>query len=317
MGIGSITSAKTMTVMQVAPSALKDQKSKSIQNEITEVRQQMQKLSSKEDLSANEKTNERKKLQKEISGLTTELKQHQDDLLRSQKREQMLAKLWEDKKPVKEDISETDTRSEEEASNTTDKSDQSYKEQPSAQTNSIIAQNSDGTVILKEITGQDRNSDRDTKTEAAVETEEEVHDETETNTNDDAAADFRPSSREIQAMVTSDSSLQQTRHLGTIISKTSDGIAILKEEIEQAKELGLDTELKQAELKKIERQEQLAMAFQFSILGEADKALQSAANPQSSKDKATDRENNAYINALNLSREEYASQQKFYVSFVF
>ena len=64
MGIGSITSAKTMTVMQVAPSALKDQKSKSIQNEITEVRQQMQKLSSKEDLSANEKTNERKKLQK-------------------------------------------------------------------------------------------------------------------------------------------------------------------------------------------------------------------------------------------------------------
>ena len=316
MGIGSITSAKTMTVMQVAPSALKDQKSKSIQNEITEVRQQMQKLSSKEDLSANEKTNERKKLQKEISGLTTELKQHQDDLLRSQKREQMLAKLWEDKKPVKEDISETDTRSEEEASNTTDKSDQSYKEQPSAQTNSIIAQNSDGTVILKEITGQDRNSDRDTKTEAAVETEEEVHDETETNTNDDAAADFRPSSREIQAMVTSDSSLQQTRHLGTIISKTSDGIAILKEEIEPAKELGLDTELKQAELKKIERQEQLAMAFQFSILGEADKALQSAANPQSSKDKATDRENNAYINALNLSREEYASQQKFYVSFV-
>lgn len=315
MGIGSITSAKTMTVMQVAPSALKDQKSKSIQNEITEVRQQMQKLSSKEDLSANEKTNERKKLQKEISGLTTELKQHQDDLLRSQKREQMLAKLWEDKKPVKEDISETDTRSEEEASNTTAKSDQSYKEQPSAQTNSIIAQNSDGTVILKEITGQDRNSDRDTKTEAAVETEEEVHDETETNTNDDAAADFRPSSREIQAMVTSDSSLQQTRHLGTIISKTSDGIAILKEEIEQAKELGLDTELKQAELKKIERQEQLAMAFQFSILGEADKALQSAANPHSSKDKATDRENNAYINALNLSQEEYASQQKFYVSF--
>ena len=315
MGIGSITSAKTMTVMQVAPSALKDQKSKSIQNEITEVRQQMQKLSSKEDLSANEKTNERKKLQKEISGLTTELKQHQDDLLRSQKREQMPAKLWEDKKPVKEDISETDTRSEEEASNTTDKSDQSSKEQPSAQTNSIVAQNSDGTVILKEITGQDRNSDRDTKTEAAVETEEEVHDETETNTNDDAAADFRPSSREIQAMVTSDSSLQQTRHLGTIISKTSDGIAILKEEIEQAKELGLDTELKQAELKKIERQEQLAMAFQFSILGEADKALQSAANPQFSKDKATDRENNAYINALNLSQEEYASQQKFYVSF--
>lgn len=316
MGIGSITSAKTMTVTQVTPSALKDQKSKSIQNEITEVRQQMQKLSSKEDLSANEKTNERKKLQKEISGLTTELKQYQDDLLRSQKREQMLAKLWEDNKPVKEDSSETDTRSEKEASNTTVKSDQSSKEQQTAQANSIVAQNSDGTVILKEITGQDRNSDWDTKTEPAVEIEEEVNDETETKADDDAVADFRPSNKEIQAMVTSDSSLQQTRHLGTIISKTSDGIAILKKEIEQAKERGLDTELKQAELKKIERQEQLAMAFQFSILGAADQALQSAVNPQSSIDKTTDRENNAYINALNLSQEEYASQQKFYVSFV-
>lgn len=316
MGIGSITSAKTMTVTQVTPSALKDQKSKSIQNEITEVRQQMQKLSSKEDLSANEKTNERKKLQKEISGLTTELKQYQDDLLRSQKREQMLAKLWEDNKPVKEDSSETDTRSEKEASNTTVKSDQSSKEQQTAQANSIVAQNSDGTVILKEITGQDRNSDWDTKTEPAVEIEEEVNDETETKADDDAVADFRPSNKEIQAMVTSDSSLQQTRHLGTIISKTSDGIAILKKEIEQAKERGLDTELKQAELKKIERQEQLAMAFQFSILGTADQALQSAVNPQPSIDKTTDRENNAYINALNLSQEEYASQQKFYVSFV-
>ncbi len=316
MEIGSITSAKTLTVTQVTPSVLKDQKSKSIQNEITEVRQQMQKLSSKEDLSAKEKTNERKKLQKEISGLTTELKQYQDDLLRSQKREQMLAKLWEDKKPVKEDISETDTRPEKETSNTTVKSDQSSKEQQTAQANSIVAQNSDGTVILKEITGQDRNSDRDTKTEPAVEIEEEVNDETETNSDDDAVADFRPSNKEIQAIVTSDSSLQQTRHLGTIISKTSDGIAILKKEIEQAKELGLDTELKQAELKKIERQEQLAMAFQFSILGAADQALQSAVNPQSSIDKTTDRENNAYINALNLSQEEYASQQKFYVSFV-
>ncbi len=149
-----------------------------------------------------------------------------------------------------------------------------------------------------------------------MEIEEEVNDETETKADDDAVADFRPSNKEIQAMVTSDSSLQQTRHLGTIISKTSDGIAILKKEIEQAKERGLDTELKQAELKKIERQEQLAMAFQFSILGAADQALQSAVNPQSSIDKTTDRENNAYINALNLSQEEYASQQKFYVSFV-
>ncbi len=106
MGIGSITSTGSMSVMQMTTTDLKDQKSKSIQNEITDVQQQMQKLSSKEELSANEKANERKKLQKEISGLNTELKQHQEELLRSQKREQMLAELREDADPAEKEKSE-------------------------------------------------------------------------------------------------------------------------------------------------------------------------------------------------------------------
>ena len=75
MGIGGITSANSMSVMQMPSVDLKDHKSKNIQNEITEVQQQLQKLASTEELSANEKADERKKLQKEKSSLDNELKQ--------------------------------------------------------------------------------------------------------------------------------------------------------------------------------------------------------------------------------------------------
>ena len=91
MGIGSITSTNSMSVMQMTSSDLRDQKSKNIQNDITDAQQQMQKLASKEELSADEKANEKKKLQREISNLNTKLEQHQEELVRSHKREIMLA----------------------------------------------------------------------------------------------------------------------------------------------------------------------------------------------------------------------------------
>ena len=102
MGIGSITSAGSMSAMQMPTTGLKDQKSKNLQTEITDVQQQIQKLSSEEDLSASEKANEQKKLKREKSSLDTELKQHQEELLRSQKREEMLAELRAAQLPDKE-----------------------------------------------------------------------------------------------------------------------------------------------------------------------------------------------------------------------
>ena len=54
MGISSITSANSMSVMQMTGANSKVQKSKSIQNEITNAQQQIRKLSSQEDLSAEE-----------------------------------------------------------------------------------------------------------------------------------------------------------------------------------------------------------------------------------------------------------------------
>lgn len=319
MGIGSITSTGSMSVMQMTTTDLKDQKSKSIQNEITDVQQQMQKLSSKEELSANEKANERKKLQKEISGLNTELKQHQEELLRSQKREQMLAELREDADPAEKEKSEDKISSNDTSPDTANSKKPSSDETQTAQPGDVITRNSDGVVILKEIVKQERNAEAGAEENKQTdEIQEENADKVDTKTADnDTAADSRPSGKEIHALVSADTSLQQAGRLGTIIAKTSDGVAILKEEISQAKEQGIDTERKQAELDKMERQEKLAMAFQFSILGEANNAMKSAAEANvSAKDNSqADAETNAYFNALHLTQEEQASQQRFFVSF--
>lgn len=319
MGIGSITSTNSISIMQVTSANFKDQKSKSIHNKISDVQQQMQKLSSKEDLSVNEKASERRKFQKEIAGLNTELEQHHEELLRSQRREQMLAELQEDKKPANGDAPKTEALSEEAALASSDTADQKTlpsDRQRDAQPGSIVALSSDGTVILKEITKQVEDHDIDTETTQADEVEEKsVHEPESENRNNGTAADSRPSEEEISAMVSADSTLQQAGRLGSIIAKTSDGVAILKEEIEQARDRGIDTERQQAALNKIARQEQLAMAFQSSLLGAANNAMKSVTDPESSKDKITDTENNAYINALNLSQKDLSAQQKFYVSF--
>lgn len=318
MGVGNITSTSSMSVMQMTTTDLKDQKSKSIQNEITDVQQQMQKLSSKEELSANEKANERKKLQKEISGLNTELKQHQEELLRSQKREQMLAKLREDADPTEKKESEDKISSNDTSSDTANPQKTSSDETQTAQPGDVITRNSDGVVILKEIVQQDKNDEAGAEENKQTDgIQEETADRAETETDDDTAVDSRPSGKEIHAMVSADTSLQQAGRLGTIVAKTSDGVAILKEEISQAKEQGIDTQRKQAELEKMERQEKLAMAFQFSILGEANNAMKSAAEANiSAKDNSqAEAETNAYFNALHLTQEEQASQQRFFVSF--
>ncbi|MDE7207201.1 MAG: hypothetical protein K2N90_08620 [Lachnospiraceae bacterium] len=61
MGVGSVTSRNSMSNVQMARARSADVKSKKIQNEITDIQQQMQKISSKEELSVDEKANERKK----------------------------------------------------------------------------------------------------------------------------------------------------------------------------------------------------------------------------------------------------------------
>lgn len=308
MGISSITSMNSMPVSQTAATGLRDQKSKSIQNEITSTQQQIRKLSSKEDLSANEKTNKQKQLQKEISGLNAELKQYQDELRKSQKREIMMAELQEDQEPAKEEKSEDQIQAVKEASqNPADKKDlpnDNDKPQTERQ-GAVISQNNDGVVILKDALNQDKSADTNTENKPADASQ---------NEDDDTAADANLSGQEIYATAAADSSLQQADRLGTVVARTRNGIAILKGEMKQDENLGADTTRKQAELEKMEKQEQRATAFQSSILGEANSAAKSAIETNESVKDSTQDNTKTVANAFNLFPEDQTLQQQFYVS---
>ncbi len=318
MGIGGVTSTNSVSGMQMMTAGSTDQKSKSIQDEITTATQQMQKLSSKEDLSVNEKANERKDLKKEIASLNTELKQHQDELRRSQKREIMLAQLQEDQGPKKEDEAKEKIQSKETSSEKADEKNLSADKQQTGRQGSVILQNSDGTVILKE-SNQGEKLGVDTANTPDEEAEEDIAEKETKSADDDRDADAGLSRKEVYAMASADASVQQANGQGNVIARTRDGIAVLKGEMNQDEMRGVNTDRKQAELEKMEQQEQNAIAFQSAILGEANRTMQSAAktpkvtgikdNPQE------DAANNAYINALKVSQEEgLAAQQRLFVS---
>lgn len=333
MSIGGVTSTNNMSVMQMTSTNITDTKSKSIQKELTDVQQQLRQLSSDEELSASEKSNEQKQLQKKKTDLNAELKRHQEELDRSQKRESMLAELRESQNTQKEPNADGEILPEEEASD--DKlqtietaAGQIGEKNPASegtqseqvrQPGTIITQSSDGTVILKEAAVQTENTGTDPVKETSAESadsEEKAGAETETMpAGDRVAADAGFSDREIRAMVSADVSAQQADHVGTVVSKTNDGIAILKGEIKQDEQRGVDTERKQDELDRMERQRARAMAFQFSVLGGMNDIMKTAAkaNADETESGADDAGKSTYTGALNVSQEEQA--QRFYVSF--
>lgn len=319
MRVGGITSTSNMPAMQMTPADLKDQKSKSIQHEITSVQQQMQTLSSEEELSANEKADERKKLQKEISDLNTELKRHQEELGRTRKREIMLSEMQEDKKPEEEtETEETESEGSVQAAETSsekteDKTQPSDKQQP-LQPGTVISKSSDGVVILKEVMGQNGNQSVKEETEQAAAVNAAAEEETET-AEDDTVADSGLSDREVNAMVYANSFMQQANRLGALVTKTEDGIAVLKGEIKQDQLRDTDTERKDAELKDMQKQQLRETAFQFSMLRDAGSAMKAAESDAAEKEKAqADVKDNAYASAMKATQETQA-QQRFYVSF--
>lgn len=320
MGIGGITSANSMSVMQMPSVDLKDHKSKNIQNEITEVQQQLQKLSSTEELSANEKADERKKLQKEKSSLDNELKQHQEELLRSQKREAMLAELREAQNPSKGEDKMQVAQSPANTEETENPKAGEQQIQP-LQPGTVISESSDGKVILKEVMNQSEDNTSAAETKPTEETKEaataaEATEPEEEETDTDPVKEFRPTANEMQAMVSADTSSQMADRMGALVTKTNDGIALLKGEIKQDSYYGTDTEQKEAELKDMQKQRQREMAVQFSMLGEAGNAMQAAFDTESANATAqNDTGKHFQVSGLSASQqEEQALQQGFQVS---
>lgn len=287
MEIGRVSSWNRMSDMQINKTGLTDTKSKSIQNEITDVQQQMQKLPSKEEYSPSEKADERKKLQKEISGLNIKLKLHQDELLKSQKREVMLAELQEEK---------------EASSDKADKEELSAGEKRADRQETVLTKNSDGTVILKE--------EKNSEGKSSVEAEDEAKENIEADTEKDAGL----SHKDMHAMVSADNSIQQAGRQGIVIARMKDGVVILKGEISQDERYGADTGKKQAELGKMEKREQRARAFQSSTLGEANITVRSAAQAKLPGAKESVQANSEK-SLVKFFQEDQAARQRFHISF--
>lgn len=285
MGISGVTSTSSMSGMQMITVGSTDSKSRNIQNELTGVQQKLQKLDSKEELSVSEKTIEREKLRKEKSGLDTELKRHQEELSKSYKREIRMAELQEDKEPAEEETSK-------------DK----------------IQTKSDAIAASKEEMNQDEKRGVNTETKPADESKEDIAEKETKAIDRDPVTDNGISGKKMLAIVSADSSVQQANRQGTIIANTRDGIAILKGEIDQDERRGVNTEKKQADLEKMEKQAQRAIAFQSSILGEANNKMKSGAETKGIG-KQVNAENSAYVNAMKVLQEDQTALQNFHISF--
>lgn len=369
MGISSITSMNGISGMQMTMASSTDTKNKNIQKEITDVQQQMRALSSKDELSVNEKANERKTLQKKIASLNTELKQHQEELSKSQKREIMMAELQEDKNPAKAGKSEGKRQPDGTSSDKTDETKENTigekgtktsnnntntglsrkettasvsKDTSAQQANHqgiVITKTNDGTVLLKGKMNQNAKGGIATEKKATDEmsfnngtgrilpidkqqtneTQKEALSEKETkNVDNEKNTDSGLSRQEMLSLVSADASVQQAGRQGTVIARISGDIVILKGEIKQDEQRGIDTKQKQEELKEMEQREERARTFQTSVLGETNNVMKSAAKTMVSgtTNKTQDKMemNTPFRNAFQLSQEAQASQQRFYIS---
>jgi len=85
MDISNMKAAESRRDEPITKIQSTDSLSKSIQNKISGAQRKMRELSSKEDISAEEKKKKRQELQQEINSLNTQLKQRQVELNRKQK----------------------------------------------------------------------------------------------------------------------------------------------------------------------------------------------------------------------------------------
>ncbi len=183
------------------------------------------------------------------------------------------------------------------------------------QPGTVSTQNSDGTVILKEVLHRTAD-DKEAQDQQAVKAKEEMDAKKAEKAEDvDTMTDTALSDREVQAFVSADSSMQQADRQGMHVTKTNGDIAVLRGEMKQDGYYGTDTERKQAALNDMQKQRTREMSFQFSLLGEADNALQAASETNAPAGNAAqaNAERTFHVSGLNTSPEEQA-QQGFQVS---
>lgn len=187
----------------------------------------------------------------------------------------------------------------------------------SLQPGTVITQNSDGTVILKEILNQKAASDAKAQKQQEDAAKEEAAAEREQQSaEDEEAANTSLSGNEVQAMVSANVTMLQADRQGALATGTNDDIAVLKGEIKQDAYRGTDTERKEAELTDMQNRHNREQAFQLSMLEEANRAAQAATDTGVSANGVAqmNAERTFQVSGVNATAEDIALQQSFQVS---
>lgn len=232
MGISGVKATEGFAGSQAKAVQSVDTVSKSIQNDIENVQREKQALSSKEELSVEEKMKKRKELQQELSSLNAKLRQRQAEIRREQQKETAAGELRAE-----------DGRDQEE-------------------------KNAGLKTDEKQGARQDGSNRQDWKTEAAKQknSKDEKADIKGSKDNMADAEDAGISEDEMRRVVAADAAVDQNRQRGLIIARMEGGRVILKGEIELDEIRGEDVEKKQAELEKQEERIRQAAAMQIPDL---------------------------------------------------
>lgn len=102
MSIGGINTMGNATESHLMKTEPIDSMSKSIENEISDIQRQRQHVL-KEDISADEKQEKRRKLQQEISRLNAQLKQHQSEMRREHNKDEITKRIGADDSRLRAD----------------------------------------------------------------------------------------------------------------------------------------------------------------------------------------------------------------------
>lgn len=231
MAIGGVKAMDSMAGWQGSAAQRVDSVSKNIQNEISTVERQKQGLSSKQEMSAEEKAKKKQELQQELSSLNTRLRQRQEEVSKEQKKEALTGEV----RASDGDVTETEKGK--------GKADTVNGKKIKADGSETEKKNIDSISAEKgNVSAEGRTAEKDAEDVRKAE-----------NEKDEKLKDVGMPQKDVHSIVKGDSFREQTKRREAVIARMEGGIAILKGEIRQDELRGVDTEKKKAELKKKEQ----------------------------------------------------------------
>ncbi len=291
MGVSGVNAVGSVSGVQSVSGRQADSASKGIQDEIANVQRQKQELSSRKDMSVEEKAKKRQELQKEISSLNTKLRQQQAVARKEQQKETVKEELkalrGDEKRPGDKEAEEKASAIKDAKPNeagagsigakgarpdeTGERGAGTKAARPDRAGTSGIGAKDAGTngVKTKDVRNEDSRvkesrakalSDKDAEKKAA-----EIKDAD----GKDKEAGLSPA--QVRGIAEADSKAEQSKVQESIIARIEGGIAILKGELEQDEMQGADAAPKRQELAKQEQRAQWASEAPFSDLGTAQK----------------------------------------------